>query len=1859
MALVLQDAPHAKLELRGELAATVLEVGNRTAKYDLTVFLWESAHGLHGFIEYATDLFGAATIRRMRDHLQTLLQGAVAHPERRLSQLPLLTGAERRQLLIGWNDTGAEYEPITCVQELFETQAERAPEAIAVALEGRHLTYRELNRQANRLAHRLRARGVGPDVLVGLCLERSLEMVVGMLGILKAGGAYMPLDPAYPAERLHWMLSGTRAPVVVTREGVATRLPSTGAQLVCLDDHEASLDVPGEDNPRSGVLPAHLAYVIHTSGSTGRPKGVAVSHAGLFNLVRWHQTVYEVTPADRATQLASLAFDASVWETWPYLTAGSSLHLVPEEIRSDPSALWVWIAAESITLCFLPTPLAAAMLEELRPGTPALRALLTGGDKLQHGPRHDFPCPLINHYGPTEATVVTTWGGVSAEGDGAVAPSIGRPIANTEVYLLDRYLQPVPVGVPGELCIGGVSLARGYVNRPELTAESFIPDPVSALPGRRLYRTGDLARYRPDGSLEFLGRLDDQVKIRGFRVEIGEIETALGSHPAVEQSAVVALDEDAGTKRLVAYVVPNPHYQGPEAASAPTPAQAEYVSRWQVLFDETYGRPHPRPDPTFDITGWNESYTGRPLSAEEMREWVDGTAERVLTLGPERVLEIGCGTGLLLWRIAPACQQYVATDFSEAALRDLDANLKASGEAFAHVTLRHQGADDFSGIEAGTFDTIILNSVVQYFPGIDYLVRVLEKAVTALAPGGSIFVGDVRNFALLEAFHASVQLHQAPPGLGFAQYRDRVRRHRTDDKELLIHPEFFLRLRERVPRIREGIVLLKRGRHHNELTRFRYDAILHVAAGRATPVTPTRLDWERERLTAPAVRGWLTEHAPSMLVLADVLNLRVHAEVAGASWLASQEPPATAGDLRRLLRDAPPAGIDPEDLCAVTGELPYDVQITWPSSGSPDRFDAIFRKTGPGPSRRLRPLAMARAEPSIGLKTWRSYANNPLWSEARGIPPLLGPFLRSQLPEHMVPSGFVVLDTLPLTRHGKVDRQALILLQGPPEIGTGFAAPRTPTEDLLAGIWAEVLGRERVGIHDDFFELGGHSLLATQLISRMRAALGMDVPLRQLFEEPTIARLAAGVEAARPTGPRWPSPPILPVSRDRELPLSFAQQRLWFLDQLEPESPLYNVSLAVRLIGPLDPRALQHSLEALVLRHEVLRTTFTTTHGRPVQVIAPTLPLPLPIVDLVSRPAAEREHAVVEQAREEAQRPFDLARGPLVRSRLLRLGGEDHVLLLTLHHGVSDGWSTSIVCRETARLYHALRSGTVPDLPALPVQYADFACWQRQWLSGEILETQLAYWKTRLAGAPPYVDLPADRPRPAVRSFRGARRSFELSPTLSRALRTLSRKEGATLFMTLLAAFQTLLCRYTGQEDISVGSPIAGRPRIETEGLIGFFVNTLVLRSDLSGHPSFRQLLARVREVALGAYANQDVPFEQVVEALQPRRDLGHTPLFQVMFALENLPSPDLDLGDLTLYPLVVDSGIAQFDLTLFVSEQGPSLAGRLEYSTDLFDADMMTRLLAHWERLLSGIVADPDQRITTLPLLTDSGAARGARRMERHGAARRERRLFARALRSSRGDDTGRGGGGVRRRAPDVRRAEPAGQPAGSRLARAGSARGNTGRTFPGALPGDGDRHPGHPQGGRSLCPAGADLSREPSPVHARGQPGSRVAHRPNQPATSSPAGRPRPVPRRGHGRLRRSWRRQHRQPRRARQSRLRDLHLGVYRSAQGRLDQPRQRGPPVRGHRVVLAIRSGRRVDALSFLRLRLLGLGDVGGAAPRRPPRDRPLPGQPLARGLPRPPARGAGDRPQPDSVRVSSADRGRPSAATGRRVWPCVW
>jgi amino acid adenylation domain-containing protein len=1181
-----------------------LEIERKTARFDLALDLEEGLEGINGTLEYSQDLFDASTARRIAGHFLTLLESIAANPEQRISNLPILTKPEQQQLLFEWNNTQSSF-PDKCIHELFEAQAERTPDAIAVVFENEHLTYRELNKKANNLASYLQKIGVNPEVLVGIYVERSLEMMVGLLGILKAGGAYVPLDPAYPPDRLAFMLEDAKISVLLTQKKLLKTLPTNSASLVFLDaDWEG---ISSCDEPVLGLQnSSNLAYVIYTSGSTGKPKGVQISHASVVNFLSSMRQQLAIADRDVWLAVTSLSFDIAALELFLPITTGSRVVVASREVASNGEKLLETLTNSGATV-MQATPASWKML--LAAGWQGNNQLkiLCGGEALPRQLANQLllrGASVWNLYGPTETTIWSTLYQVDRKDESV---SIGRPIANTQIFILDPYLMPVPVGVFGELHIGGAGLSRGYLNRPELTAEKFIPNPfaedaihtsyrfrlhrnhkiestvnsqqstilpvqpelISFIPhpssfilSERLYKTGDLARYLPDGNIEFMGRSDHQVKVRGFRIELGEIEAVLSQYPAVREAIALVREDNPGDKRLVAYIVANSELRGGQGDTDPT------------------------------------------------------------------------------------------------------------------------------------------------------------------------------------------------------------------------HSEF-------------------------------------------------------------------------------INYLRV--------------------------------------------------------------------------------------------------------------------FLKQKLPQYMMPSAFVLLEAMPLTPNGKIDRRSLRAPDtNTAEFESNFTQPRTPDEQLIAEIWAEVLGLERVGIHDNFFELGGHSLLATQAISRLREAFQVEVPLRSLFESPTVATVTESLLQYR-AEQKLKVPPIKPASRQGELPLSFAQQRLWFLDQLQPGNPAYNIPAAVRLKGALNVAVLEQTFQEIIKRHEALRTTFNSVEGRPAQVIISSFNFTLPIVNLRELSQAEREAEAMRLAAEEARQPFDLTKWPLLRVTLLHLDEIEYLLLVTVHHIVADGWSMGVLVREVAVLYEAFCSGKPSPLPELSVQYADYAVWQINWLQGEVLEAKLADWKQQLGQNLPPLQLPAKQPRSAVSSDRAEIQEFQLNWQVSEAINALSRQQNVTLFMTLLAALQTLLYRYTNQEDIVVGTDLANRTQVETEALIGFFVNILVLRTDMRGNPTFRQLLDRVREVTLKAYTHQDLAFDKLVEELRPDRSLSQTPLFQVLFVMQNAPMPTLEMAGLTLMPVAIDSGTAKFDLALFVSETETGIVGSWKYNSDLFDRETIAQMSNRFETLLGSIVAQPDSRLNTLEILTEA----------------------------------------------------------------------------------------------------------------------------------------------------------------------------------------------------------------------------------------------------------------------------------------------
>ncbi|MGA9381124.1 MAG: amino acid adenylation domain-containing protein, partial [Phormidium sp.] len=1105
--------------------------------------------------EYNIDLFEATTIARMSNHFVTLLESIITNPQQQIWQLPILTTVEQEQLLVEWNDTQTDYPIDQCLHQLFEAQVEKTPDAVAVIFENQQLTYGELNSRANQLAHYLRSLDVDADVPVGISVERSLLMVVGILGILKAGGAYVPLDPEYPTQRLGFMLADSSVAVLLTQQGLLNRLPEHQAQTVCLDLDWQVISGFSQENFSTNVHSHNLAYVIYTSGSTGQPKGVAMNHLPLVNLIIWQQQHTTTSPGGKTLQFAPMSFDVSCQEMFSTWCDGGTLVLISEQLRRDPVALLGLLQEQAVERVFLPF-VGLQQLAEVGIGSKSvlqLREIVTAGEQLQMTPAITHwlnqlrNCTLHNHYGPSESHVVTSFTLSHSIANWMLLPPIGRPIANSQIYILDSYLQPVPVGVPGELYIGGVGLARGYLNRPELTIDKFIPNPFSSEPDSRLYKTGDKAHYLPDGNIEYLGRIDNQVKIRGFRIELGEIEAILGQHPQVKAVVVIVREDSPGEKRLVAYLV-----------------------------------------------------------------------------------------------------------------SDLE-------------------------------------------------------------------------------------------------------------------------------------------------------------------VTPT------------------------------------------------------------------------------TNEL-------------------------------------------------REY-------------------LKAKLPEYMIPSAFVFLEALPLTPNGKIDRRTLPTPDFQNEQKDKYVAPRTPVEEILAQIWTQVLKLNSIGVYDNFFELGGHSLLATQVISRLPEAFGINLPLRHLFESPTVAQLSQVISAQLQTGLGLDIPAIVPVSRDTDIPLSWAQERLWFVNQLEGKSSAYTMPFTIRLLGNLNVKALEQAFAQLVQRHEPLRTRFQIKNNQPIQIIDQNLSFTLPVINLQHLPEAKTQ--LKAQLTEEARKPFDLANGSVLRVKLWQIAPLEYVLLFAIHHIASDGWSMGVLIAEVSAYYRGMATGTAIELPALPIQYADYAVWQRQWLTNQVLERQLTYWKQQLTGAPPLLELPTDRPRPAVQTFRGGVEKLQLNSQLSQQLKQLSRTSGTTLFMTLLAGFVVLMSRYSGQTDLVIGSPIANRHRQEIEGLIGFFVNTLSLRFDLSTEPTFESLLAQVKQVTQNAYEHQDLPFEMLVEQLQVERNLDRNPLVQVVFALQNAPSSPWDLPGVRVEEMATAVESVRVDLEVHLWDESSGLGGFCCYNRDLFDRATIIRMMQHFQMLLAAIVENSQQSVALLPMLT------------------------------------------------------------------------------------------------------------------------------------------------------------------------------------------------------------------------------------------------------------------------------------------------
>jgi amino acid adenylation domain-containing protein len=1108
----LQNVPKCELLLPG-LTVTLEHGGNdERSLFDLSLFLEEQDDQIVGVVNYATDLFDRNTVQRWIACYEVLLSGMGNDVQTQIGDLPIIPETERRQIIESFNATSAEYPRETLIHEMFEMQVERTPKAVAVVCEAHSITYAELNARANQLARYLKTHGVGPDKLVALSVHRNLDMVVGLLGILKAGAAYVPLDPTYPTERLAYILEDTAPRVLLIQERLRGKLPRTTAKIVAIDrTWEEIARQPSENlDPRVvGLSSDHLAYIIYTSGSTGKPKGVSIEHRNTVNLIYWARYAIDKSVFSQTLQSTSLNFDLSVYECFVPLTTGGTIRVVQNALAfaNEPAGVTI--------INTVPSAIAGILDSGDIPET--VRVVNLAGEVLKKElVDRIFACSSVekicNLYGPSETTTYSSW--VPMARHGGFDETVGHPIANTQIYILDSYRHPVPIGVMGEIYIGGRGVARGYLNRPELTAERFVADPFSSDPRARLYKTGDLGRWRVNGAIEYLGRNDHQVKIRGHRIECGEIETQLMEHPRVKEAVVVAREDVPGEKGLVAYVVGDRNI-ALEASddTAPEKLRSAVVGEWETIWKETYANRHQAPGPSF--AGWKSSYTGEPIPESEMQEWLTCTVKRIKELRPKKVLEIGCGVGLLLQDLAPQCEVYVGTDFSASAIEQLR-HWMSSRKDLGHVALLQRSAAELRGLEAGSFDTVVLNSVVQYFPDIEYFLRVLQEAVRLLGPGGTVFIGDVRHLRLLSMFHSSVQLTKAAATVSIGNLRKRIARAVAQEKELVIDPQFFQVLPRYLPGISAVDVQLKRGRVSNELTRYRYDVVLHAAEQIELQPVYECLDWRTAVGSAAELEAALKAHCWRTVRLVSVPNLRLAGHAEAQKLIDTKDDRLEACIVRRRLNEleveVEVEKVDPEMFWELGKAYGYDVQVCWNSEGSPTLFDVQLQDRSQ-PQKKLSTVGpLARA-----INPWSAYVNDPLDNSFRQqLIPQLREYVKGRLPEYMVPSAWIVLKTLPLTPNGKVDQRALPAPEDRPEDVGEYIAPRTKLERTLADIWAQVLRVDEVGVNDNFFELGGHSLLGIKLIAKIAERLMVSLSIAAVFQYPTVQQMVHAVELLQP-----------------------------------------------------------------------------------------------------------------------------------------------------------------------------------------------------------------------------------------------------------------------------------------------------------------------------------------------------------------------------------------------------------------------------------------------------------------------------------------------------------------------------------------------------------------------------------------------------------------------------------------------------------------------------------------------------------------------------------------------------------------------
>ncbi len=1441
------------------------------------------------------------------------------------------------------------------IHSLIRDQAISTPDAVACMWENEELTYRALEARAEILAGHLRSFGIGRGDLVGVCLDKSLNMIPALLSVLKTGAGFVPMARDCPLYRNMTILQESSPKAIITESKLQDSLPLSSYSYVLIDTVDWS-QTP-DSGPEVEASSEDIMYVTFTSGSTGVPKGVVVKHGSAINFAIWAADRMMLTERDRVLQNGSLTFDVSIKEIFVPLLCGAAVVVPPAGWHQESARLASILDTYQVSHVFIVPSMLHFFLEtgaalELK----QLKSVHSIGERLTTSLRDAFyktiDAELYNWYGPTETTV-SVLAHLCHPNDAAVV--LGQPVYNSRLCVLDERMQPVEAGELGGLYVGGACLAAGYLNRPELTDTCFIPDPFSKDSTELLYKTGDRVRILPNGDFAFFGREDDQVKLRGNRIELGEIESVLSNHPQVHMVAAAVKVASAGDERLVAFVVP----RWPKTFGADIQDQIE---EWRTVHDRIY-KGSVVDDPQFNITGWNRGFDRQPYSNDEMREWVENTVSRIRTLNPRRILEIGCGSGLLLHRLAPDCERYFGTDFSPSVV----AELQSKTTQLDHVTISNGLADDFSRFTPGEFDTVVLNSVIQYFPDIAYLQRVLQEAVKLVDDKGVIFVGDVRCLELMEAYYASCIISQGNGDITDREISDLVSIARLQERELAVSPRLFHSLTKRFERVTSVQIHLKKGTYRTEMNCFRYDVVITVGDLPVTGSSRTKRTWDSLDGRLHVLQKLLEKQPQQAFLITGVPNARVIRETTVINRI--KDSPINQGAVGVSGKCEPPEeGIDPADVFALAEKLKRPADISFDTSPEAGTMQVCFGNRDPDECNRHHWMPVDSPDGDFSL------GNNPLRARfADKIIQELRDQTTDRLPMYMIPSNIIVLEKMPRTPNGKFDRQRLPL----PSWGSrniDFVEPADDIERKVALILANVLGIDRVGQRDNFFDLGGHSLLAIRALNCISAELDIQLDLVRFMENPTVFQLAKQIREDDHDG----SITKIPISSKRidgkPSHISLTQRPLWRIDRIYGADATMNIGYAFELIGALDTDLLETSLIEILHRHEILRSRFVDIEGVPYQIVGE-----IPADFLESIDMSEKSQADLE-AKTNAliRRPFALEHDNLLRTTLLEQTEEKFILVVVMHHLVSDGWSIPIFFNELAELYNAAKQGRKADISERRIQYADFSQWQRDACESGTHNASVAHWKESLDGVSAVLELPTDCRRPKNRSVAGNiyRRPFTRQHTDS--IRGCCRQHDCTLYQSLLNVFLVLIYRYTGREDFVIGSPVAGRLHPDVEDLIGLFVNIVPIRADLSQNPSFESLLKRTKRHSLDILAHQGLPFEVLIEELDIDLEPNRTPLVQVQFVLQNTAESKLELNGVSSRLVPVCNGGSVFDLTVEVVEfENGVLELVLEYRTDLFTEKSIVRLADHYFNLLDAMTESPTASVAHAAMLCED---------ERHG---------------------------------------------------------------------------------------------------------------------------------------------------------------------------------------------------------------------------------------------------------------------------------